>query len=69
MSVYLDGATVQECRDLLQRGVRIEELAGRLRMNPRVLERLVVLHSPIVRVRADPSMIEIDLWHDYSGVL
>ncbi len=68
MSVYLDGATVQACRDLLQRGVRIEELAGRLRMNPRALERLVMLHTPQVRTAVVDSG-EIDLWHDSTGVL
>ena len=69
MSVYLDGPTVQECRDALRQGVQIEVLAARVRLPADVLERLVVLHQPIVRVRADPSAIEIDLWHDYSDVL
>ena len=69
MSVYLDGATVQECRDALRQGERLEVLAGRLRLPADVLERLVEFHSPVVRVRADPTAVEIDLWHDYSGVL
>jgi hypothetical protein len=69
VSVYLDGATVQECRDALRQGVQIEVLAGRVQLPADVLERLVVLHSPVVRVRADPSMIEIDLWHDSTNVL
>jgi hypothetical protein len=66
---YLPGEVVDQCRDLLRQGERLEVLAGRVRLSVDVLERLVVLHSPIVRVRADPSAVEIDLWHDSTGVL
>ncbi len=66
---YLPGDVVAECRDALRQGVQIEVLAGRVRLPADVLERLVEFHSPVVRVRADPTAVEIDLWHDYSGVL
>lgn|GEM_PF-1691460 len=68
MSIYLDGATVAEARDALRRGVPIEQLAGRLKIAPDVLQALVSLHSPI-RVRAVSVDAEIDLWHDSTGVL
>jgi hypothetical protein len=66
---YLPGEVVDECRDLLRQGERLEVLAGRVRLPADVLERLVVLHRPCVTVRADPSVIEIDLWHDSADVL
>ena len=68
-NAYLPGEVVDECRDLLRQGERLEVLAGRVRLPADTLARLVELHRPCVRVRADPSAVEIDLWHDYSGVL
>ena len=61
MSIYLDGATVEECRDLLGRGERLEVLANRLRISPDDLARLLGLHDqPRGRNAADKG--EVDLW-------
>jgi len=65
---YFSGDVIEECRDALRRGVRIEELASRLRVAPDVLGALVSLHATKVRVTVADSD-EIDLWHDSSGVL
>ena len=68
MSVYLDGSTVDECRDLLQRGARLEVLASRLRISPDDLKRLLRLHQqPRSRAAADSG--EVDLWASAEGVL
>lgn len=61
MSIYLDGATVEECRDALRRGVPIEQLASRLRVAPDVLQALMSLHPLKVRVAVSDSD-ELDLW-------
>ena len=61
MSVYLDGSTVEQCRDLLARGERLEVLAVRLRVSPDDLARLLGLHhQPRGRAAADSG--EVDLW-------
>jgi hypothetical protein len=68
VSVYLDGSTVDECRDLLQRGARLEVLASRLRISPDDLKRLLRLHQqPRSRAAADSG--EVDLWASAEGVL
>ncbi len=61
MSVYLDGSTVEQCRDLLARGERLEVLAVRLRVCPDDLARLLGLHhQPRGRAAGDGG--EVDLW-------
>lgn len=61
MSVYLAGSTVEQCRDLLARGERLEVLAVRLRVSPDDLARLLGLHhQPRSRAAADAA--EVDLW-------
>ncbi len=68
MTAYLDGSTVDECRDLLRRGVPLEVLAGRLRIRPEELARLLGLHhQPRGRAAADSG--EVDLWASAEGVL
>ena len=69
MSVYLDGSTVDECRDLLQRGARLEVLASRLRISPDDLKRLLKLHQQQPRGRAAGDCGEVDLWASAEGVL
>lgn len=61
MSVYLDGSTVEQCRDLLQRGERLEVLAVRLRVSVDDLARLLGLHHQ-PRGRAAGDAAEVDLW-------
>ena len=61
MSVYLDGSTVEQCRDLLARGERLEVLAVRLRVSPDDLARLLGLHHQ-PRGRAAGDCGEVDLW-------
>jgi hypothetical protein len=58
---YLPGEVVDQCRDLLRQGERLEVLAGRVRLPADVLESLVMLHTPRVRVAVVDSG-EIDLW-------
>jgi hypothetical protein len=60
VSIYLDGATVEECRDLLGRGERLEVLASRLRISPDDLARLLGLHAG--RNRSADVTCETDLW-------
>lgn len=61
MTAYIDGSTVDECRDLLARGERLEVLASRLRISPDDLARLLGLHDqPRGRNAADKG--ELDLW-------
>lgn len=68
MSVYLDGSTVEQCRDLLARGERLEVLAVRLRVSPDDLARLLGLHhQPRGRAAADSG--EVDLWASADSVL
>ena len=61
MSVYLAGDVLEQCRDLLQRGARLEVLASRLRISPDDLKRLLRLHQQ-PRSRAAADAAEVDLW-------
>jgi hypothetical protein len=66
--IYLDGDVIEQCRDLLQRGERLEVLAIRLRVSPDDLARLLGLHhQPRGRAAADSG--EVDLWASAEGVL
>ena len=69
MSVYLDGSTVEQCRDLLARGERLETLAGRLRISPDDLAKLLGLPADQSRGRADAGCNEVDLWASADSVL
>ncbi len=62
MSVYLAGDVLEQCRDLLQRGERLENLAVRLRVCPDDLARLLGLHQVQPRGRAAGDCGEVDLW-------
>jgi hypothetical protein len=68
VSVYLAGDVLEQCRDLLQRGERLENLAVRLRVCPDDLAALLRLHhQPRGRAAADSG--EVDLWASAEGVL
>ena len=68
MSIYLDGDVIEQCRDLLQRGARLEVLAVRLRVSPGDLAQLLRLHDqPRGRNVADKG--ELDLWASADSVL
>ena len=69
MSVYLDGSTVEQCRDLLARGERLEVLAVRLRVSVDDLARLLGLHQQQPRGRAAGDCGEVDLWASADSVL
>ena len=58
--MYLDGSTVEQCRDLLARGERLEVLASRLRVRPEGLARL--LGVPADQPRGGAADAELDLW-------
>jgi len=61
VSLYLDGSTVEQCRDLLARGERLEVLASRLRISPEDLARLLGVPADQPRGRAADDA-EVDLW-------
>jgi hypothetical protein len=70
--IYLDGSTVDECRDLLRRGVGLEILAGRLRIRPEELAKLLGLAADQSRGRAAAAGDDdVDLWagEQLQGVL
>lgn len=69
MSVYLAGDVLEQCRDLLQRGERLEVLAVRLRVSPDDLARLLGLRQLQPRGRAVGDVAEVDLWASAEGVL
>jgi len=62
VSVYLAGDVLEQCRDLLQRGERLEVLAVRLRVSVDDLARLLGLHQQQPRGRAAADAAEVDLW-------
>jgi len=63
---YVDGDTLEECRDLLRRGERLATLASRLRIAP---ERLQTLLDNGQQMRRIPDSTEVDLWRDADAVL
>ena len=65
-SAYLPGDVIEECRDLLRRGERLEVLAGRLRIAP---EKLQTLLDDRQQTRRIPDAVEVDLWADSQSVL
>ena len=69
MSVYLAGDVIDQCRDLLQRGERLETLASRLRISPDDLAKLLGLPADQNRGRAAGDAAEVDLWASAEGVL
>ena len=66
MSIYLPGDVIEQCRDLLRRGERLEVLASRLRIAP---ERLQTLLDNGQQMRRIPDSTEVDLWRDADAVL
>ena len=66
MSIYLPGDVIEECRDLLRRGERLEVLASRLRIAP---EQLQALLGDQQQTRRIPDAVEVDLWADSQSVL
>ena len=64
-SAYLPGDVIEECRDLLRRGERLEVLAGRLRIAP---EQLQALLGDQQQTRRIPDA-EVDLWASAESVL
>ena len=66
MSIYLPGDVIEECRDLLRRGERLEVLASRLRIAP---EKLQTLLDDRQQTRRIPDAVEVDLWADSQSVL
>jgi len=65
-SAYLPGDVIEECRDLLRQGQRLETLAGRLRIAP---EQLQALLDDRQQTRRIPDAVEVDLWADSQSVL
>ena len=65
-SAYLPGDVIEECRDLLRRGERLEVLAGRLRIAPEKLQTLLDNGQTMRRI---PDAVEVDLWADSQQVL
>lgn len=65
-SAYLPGDVIEECRDLLRQGQRLETLAGRLRIAP---EQLQALLDNGQQMRRLPDDGEVDLWADSKRVL
>jgi len=65
-SAYLPGDVIEECRDLLRRGERLEVLAGRLRVDPVVLQTLLGDRQQVRRI---PDTVEVDLWASAESVL
>jgi hypothetical protein len=63
---YVDGDTLEQCRDLLRQGQRLEVLASRLRIAP---ERLQTLLDNGQQMRRIPDSTEVDLWADSKQVL
>jgi len=61
VTAYLSGDEVEQCRDLLARGERLEVLASRLRISPEDLARLVGIPADQTRGRAADAD-EVDLW-------
>jgi len=59
VSVYLDGSTVEQCRDLLARGERLEVLASRLRIAPEDLARLLGVPADQTRGRAADDAVDL----------
>ena len=59
--VYLDGDVVEQCRDLMAKGERLEVLAGRLRISCDDLARLLGLAADQKRGLAGDDL-EVDLW-------
>lgn len=66
MSIYLPGDVIEDCRDLLRRGERLEVLAGRLRIDPQKLQALLDDRQQTRRI---PDAVEVDLWADSQSVL
>jgi hypothetical protein len=62
VSVYLDGSTVEQCRDLLARGEQLEVLAGRLRISSDDLRQLLGLQDQPRGRAAAAGGGEVDLW-------
>ena len=62
---YIPGDVIDEVRDLLRRGERLEALAGRLRIAPEQLQALLGDRQ----MRRVPDSGEVDLWRDANGVL
>ncbi len=65
-SAYLPGDVIEECRDLLRRGERLEVLASRLRIAPEALQALLDNGQTMRRI---PDDSEVDLWADSQRVL
>jgi hypothetical protein len=63
---YIDGDTLEQCRDLLRRGERLELLASRLRIAPEQLQTLLDNGQQMRRI---PDSTEVDLWRDADAVL
>ena len=63
---YVDGDTLEQCRDLLRQGQRLEVLASRLRIAP---EQLQALLGDQQQTRRIPDAVEVDLWADPQSVL
>ena len=63
---YVDGDTLEQCRDLLRQGQRLEVLASRLRIAP---EQLQALLGDQQQTRRIPDAVEVDLWADSQSVL
>jgi hypothetical protein len=63
---YVDGDTLEQCRDLLRQGQRLETLAGRLRIDPAALQALLDNGQTMRRI---PDAAEVDLWRDADAVL
>jgi hypothetical protein len=66
VSIYLPGDVIEECRDLLRQGQRLETLAGRLRIAPQQLQVLLDNGQTMRRI---PDAAEVDLWRDADAVL
>jgi hypothetical protein len=66
VSIYLPGDVIEQCRDLLRRGERLEVLASRLRIAP---EKLQTLLDDRQQTRRIPDAVEVDLWADSQSVL
>ena len=65
-SAYLPGDVIEQCRDLLRQGQRLEVLAERLRIDPAALQALLDNGQQMRRI---PDSTEVDLWADSKQVL
>jgi hypothetical protein len=68
-SIYLDSDTIEAALRALCDGVPLEILAGRLRVRPEELAKLLGLPADQSRGRAAADSGEVDLWASAEGVL